>query len=56
MEKTRCPLKLVVIFKKLFLCLAKFHGRVRELLSFLEKSRKNIFANRLTEKKLRQTH
>ena len=37
-------------FPKLFLCLASFHGRVRELLSFLEKSRKNIFAIRLTKK------
>ena len=37
MEKTRCPLRLVVILKKYFFVLLNFTA-VCELLSFLEKS------------------
>ena len=46
MEKTRCPLRLVVIFKNYFFVWLNFTAE-----SSLEKSRKNIFAIQLTKKK-----
>ena len=49
MEKTRSPLRLVVIFKNYFFVWLNFTAE-SELLSFLEKFRKNIFAIRLTKK------
>ena len=49
MEKTRCPLRLVVIFKNYFFVWLNFAARSVNC-SLLEKSRKNIYANRLTKK------
>ena len=49
MEKTRCPLRLAVIFKNYFFVWFNFTAESVNC-SFLEKSRKNIFTIRLTKK------
>ena len=56
MEKTRCPLSLVAIFKNYFFVWLNFTAESVNCSLFFEKSRKNIFTIRLTKKKLRQTH
>ena len=48
-KNTRCPLRLVVIFKNYLFVLFNFTVESVNC-SFLEKSRKNIFAIRLTKK------
>ena len=49
--KTRCPLRLVVIFKNYFPVWLNFTAESVNCSFFFEKSRKNIFAIRLTKKK-----
>ena len=42
MEKIHCVSKALLQFKNISLCFIYCHGRVRELLSFLEKSTKTF--------------
>ena len=42
MEKTHDVRKILLQFNKISLCCVSCHGRVRELLSFLEKPRKTF--------------
>ena len=50
MEKTRCPLSLVAIFKNYFFVWLNFTAESVNCSLFFEKSRKNIFTIRLTKK------
>ena len=49
MEKTRCPLRLVVIFKNYFFVWLNFTAESVNCSLFLKNLEKNIFAIRLTK-------
>ena len=56
MEKTRCPLRLVVIFKSYFFVLLNFTAESVNCSLFSKNAEKNILQFDLQKKKLRQTH
>ena len=56
MEKTRCPLRLVVIFKNYFFVWLNFTAESVNCSLFLENLEKTFLQFDLQKKKLRQTH
>ena len=54
MEKTRCPLRLVVIFKKYFFVWLSFTAKSVNCSLFLKNAEKKTFCNSTYKKKLRQ--